>query len=157
MYLNMEISSAQQTFRRYERSIDLINILNLPVWKGSSRELHPYRLENTDYLSQFPIWFQGCFQCGSTSQLSSKDLPKDNDVEYKRQFWKKNWIHKPHTKKNCTHPRGSIHTYGPSTGHPARFETNKPLSTLSNHGITIKRQDNTPAWITHEEKPSAYT
>ena len=90
---------------RYKSSTDPINPLTLPIRKYPPRELHTYRVYNTDYISQFPILFWVRFQCGSTSHFYHKEFPKENHVKSRRQFWKELWICKSHKNKKCTHPR----------------------------------------------------
>ena len=60
---------------------------------------HPFDAEY-NFLSRFPLGFNGCFICGATNHFNRMDCPKGIKTrEERRIFFNEMWAHKPHTKK----------------------------------------------------------
>ena len=60
---------------------------------------HPFDAEY-NFLSRFPLGFNGCFICGATDHFNRMDCPKGiNSKEERCIFFNEMWSHKPHTKK----------------------------------------------------------
>ena len=101
LFLYQRQSPAEQTLARYKSpssSNQPHNPHNLPTRKGSDNLLYPYRLDDPNYTSKYPLGFRGCFKCGRDDHFNLRDCPQ-RDVGTRREFWKELWIHKPHTKR----------------------------------------------------------
>ena len=61
---------------------------------------HPYT-ESPYYLSDYPVGFRGCFNCGKTDHWRTANCPlKQAGIFDKTRFFNELWAHKPHTKKS---------------------------------------------------------
>jgi hypothetical protein len=62
-------------------------------------QLHPY-YRPADYISDYPITFKGCYNCGRTDHWKTADCQQAKQGPFnKERFLKEMWAHKPHTKK----------------------------------------------------------
>ena len=51
-------------------------------------------------MSQFPLGFLGCFNCGQLDHSNTRDYPNNRGVNFDKQmFFRELWTHKPHTKR----------------------------------------------------------
>ena len=91
-------------------------------------------------MSQFPLGFKGCYNCGGTDHFSTRECPAVINGDFnKSKFFKEMWLHKPHTKisnydKNRATSRNSedpnfarlsiLNTHGSHDKHNSTFNSN---------------------------------
>ena len=102
IYAYQSESLAEQTMSRYSDQSKPPNPNNLPTRLGKNGNPHPFRNDDPDYLSQYPLGFRGCYQCGSSDHTNRRDCPMEGNKQAASTFWKELWIHKPWTKRSQT-------------------------------------------------------
>ena len=93
-------SLAEDTLQRYgsppSQSED-DNSHNLPSCVGADGISYPFKPDDPEYTSRFPMSFRGCFKCGEIDHFNRRDCPlKDkNDMTLLEVFFKELRIHRP--------------------------------------------------------------
>ena len=72
---------------------------DVEIKMGSKKVIrYPYNIEY-NFVSRFPVVFQGCYNCGREDHICREDCAQGikNQTDYKL-FMNVMWAHKPHTK-----------------------------------------------------------
>ena len=161
-------SPAEQTLKQHhgnESNFDVSNYVqqknpdNLPVKRLSDGMLYPFRTDDPNYISKFPLGFRGCYICGASNHFSRSNCPTAQKGQFdKNAFFRELWIHKPKTKKSTSTPdpskgRVNMHGTNPYGPEPTSLSTNSSVANPQPQSILRgSRQDNRPAWMTHPKE-----
>lgn len=101
LYTNKSL--AEETLEKYKgppgngTNNSNVNATDIEVRKGTDGNLYPFHTP-TQYLSQYPVGFRGCFVCGSTDHWRKDSCPITQSGNFNRcKFFHDLWAHKPHT------------------------------------------------------------
>ncbi len=118
----------------------------LPTRTGADGLQYPYRPEEPEKVSDYPVGFRGCFGCGDPNHFRFKEeCPYNMDPAVRNKYWTNLWIHKPHTKQHgqAGHSSGGrgggnsngMGHYGPSAG--GQQQGYSPYSSPSQQGQPV--------------------
>ena len=130
-------SLAEQTLSKYNGGSNNLPQPNIETRIHPKTGLpHPYT-PSTGYLSEYPLGFKGCFNCGKTDHWRSTHCPlRLAGIFDKTRFFKELWAHKPHTKRDDNSMKsnnGNINM--PNTN--SRYESN-----YANRNMSITNNSN---------------
>lgn len=101
LYTNKSL--AEETIERYKgpmpgaHNANNTNATDIEVRKKSDGNNYPFHIP-TQYMSQYPVGFRGCFVCGSTDHWRKESCPVTQSGNFDRKkFFHDLWAHKPHT------------------------------------------------------------
>ena len=75
----------------------ILNKWNFPVRRGEKGIFFPFSKHHPYYLSKFPLGFNGCFICGSTTPHDKNIFPMKYTTGAMDDFYLELNVHKPHT------------------------------------------------------------
>ena len=114
---------------------------------------HPfYRAGN--YISDYPLGFRGCFNCGENDHWKTSRCPLALSGNFnKNRFFKEMWAHKPHTKnaqRDSQYSRGGTNNlHNPNTGahnHGANTAQHNNSYKVENHGQSALSTSTSPSF-----------
>jgi hypothetical protein len=98
VYFQRSMSQAETTIQQYKNG----PAPTIPTKTDSKTGIEYPFDESNNYVSRFPVGFQGCYMCGSQDHFKRTDCPDGNtqDRAKRKLFFADMHAHKPHTRRS---------------------------------------------------------